>query len=147
MVKNERPFGGKVAFQPSDWSSFGVVANATNLSMGQINAAVGNGTFVFQPVEGKSAKFLLEYAMDRCSKKIKVNTNNLKSMELIGKPYNPLVLSIASTSNRDMRLDMGKSYSKTFPLQGVSLTYASAEEGKRQEVPKSKALRVEIKSN
>lgn len=125
----------------------GVVPNAINLSMPQINAAVGNGVFDFQPMDGKGAKVPMAMKWTDVRKKMQVNTNNLKSMDLYGKPYDPVRISIGSVSNRDMRLDMDKSYAKTFPLQGVSLDYFSLEERNRKEVPRTKALKVLLRPN
>lgn len=120
----------------------GVVANAINLSMGQINSAVGNGVFDFRPVSGKAAKVPMNMKWTDVRKKMKVNTNNLNSMDLYGKPYDPLKISITSVSHRDMRLDMDKAYAKTFPLQGISLDYFTLEERKRKEIPRSNALKI-----
>ncbi len=125
----------------------GVVADAKNLSMEKIKSAVGDGTFSFNPVSGKSAQVPMDLKWTDVRKKMKVNTNNLVSMELSGKPYDPVKISITSVSNRDMRLDMDKAYAKTFPLQGVSLQYFALEERKRQEVPKNNALKIILKPN
>ena len=125
----------------------GVVADAKNLSMERIKSVVGDGTFSFNPVSGKSAQVPMDLKWTDVRKKMKVNTNNLVSMELSGKPYDPVKISISSVSNRDMRLDMDKAYAKTFPLQGVSLQYFALEERKRQEVPKNKALKIILKPN
>ena len=125
----------------------GVVADAKNLSMEKIKSAVGDGTFSFNPVSGKSAQVPMDLKWTDVRKKMKVNTNNLVSMELSGKPYDPVKISITSVSNRDMRLDMDKAYAKTFPLQGVSLQYFALDERKRQEVPKNNALKIILKPN
>lgn len=125
----------------------GVVADAKNLPMEKVKSAVGDGTFSFNPVSGKSAQVPMDLKWTDVRKKMKVNTNNLVSMELSGKPYDPVIISISSVSNRDMRLDMDKAYAKTFPLQGVSLQYFALEERKRQEVPKNKALKIILKPN
>ena len=125
----------------------GVVPNAINLSMAEINAAVGNGVFDFQPVTGKGSRVPMNMKWTDVRKKMKVNTSNLKSMDLYGKPYDPVRISIGSVNNRDMRLDMDKSYAKTFPLQGVSLDYFPLQERNRKEVPRTKALKVTIRSN
>ena len=115
--------------------------------MEKIKSAVGDGTFSFNPVSGKSAQVPMDLKWTDVRKKMKVNTNNLVSMELSGKPYDPVKISITSVSNRDMRLDMDKAYAKTFPLQGVSLQYFALEERKRQEVPKNNALKIILKPN
>ena len=115
--------------------------------MEKIKYVVGDGTFGFNPLSGKSAKVPMDLKWTDVRKKMKVNTNNLVSMELSGKPYDPVKISISSVSNRDMRLDMDKAYAKTFPLQGVSLQYFALEERKRQEVPKNKALKITLKPN
>ena len=125
----------------------GVVADAKNLSLEKVKSAVGDGTFSFNPVSGKTAQVPMDLKWTDVRKKMKVNTNNLVSMELSGKPYDPVKISITSISNRDMRLDMDKAYAKTFPLQGVSLQYFALEERKRQEVPKNKALKIILKPN
>ena len=125
----------------------GVVADAKNLSMERIKSVVGDGTFSFNPVSGKSAQVPMDLKWTDVRKKMKVNTNNLVSMELSGKPYDPVKISISSVSNRDMRMDMDKAYAKTFPLQGVSLQYFALEERKRQEVPKNRALKIILKPN
>ena len=125
----------------------GVVGNAINLSMEKIKSVVGDGIFSFNPVSGKSTQVPMDLKWTDVRKKMKVNTNNLVSMELSGKPYDPVKISITSVSNRDMRLDMDKAYAKTFPLQGVSLQYFALEERKRKEVPQNKALKIILKPN
>ena len=124
----------------------GVVANAINMTMPQINAAVGNGTFEFQPVGGKATKVPMNMKWTDIRKKMKINTNNLQSFSVYGKPYDPFKATITSASIKGMRLDMDKSYAKTFPLQGVSYDYKSLEERNRKQIPKSNALKIILSS-
>ena len=124
----------------------GVVANAINMTMPQINAAVGNGTFEFQPVGGKATKVPMNMKWTDVRKKMKINTSNLQSFSVYGKPYDPFKATIKPASIKGMRLDMDKSYSKTFPLQGVSYDYKSLEERNRKQIPKSNALKIILSS-
>ena len=85
------------------------------------------GFLIFRPVSGKAAKVPMNMKWTDVRKKMKVNTNNLNSMDLYENSYDPLKISITSVSHRDMRLDMDKAYAKTFPLQGISLDYFTLE--------------------
>jgi hypothetical protein len=107
---------------------------------------VGNGTFEFQPVGGKATKVPMNMKWTDIRKKMKINTNNLQSFSVYGKPYDPFKATITSASIKGMRLDMDKSYAKTFPLQGVSYDYKSLEERNRKQIPKSNALKIILSS-
>lgn len=124
----------------------GVVPNAINMTMPQINAAVGNGTFEFQAVGGKPVKVPMNMKWTDVRKKMKINTNNLQSFSVYGKPYDPFKATVTSASIKGMSLDMDKSYAKTFPLQGVSYEYRSLEERNRKQIPKSNALKIILSS-
>ena len=124
----------------------GVVANAINMTMPQINTAVGNGTFEFHSLGGKATKVPMNMKWTDVRKKMKINTSNLQSFSVYGKPYDPFKATITSASIKGMRLDMDKAYAKTFPLQGVSYEYRSVEERNRKQIPKRNALKIILSS-
>ena len=69
---------------------------------------------------------------------------NLESVEASGKPYDPVKI-VVTPYVKDMKLSFNRSYSYTYPLQGLSLHYHSLE--KNTEIPSSRKLKINILPN
>ena len=112
------------------------------MQMNQINPVIGDGAFYAQPVEGKTVKLPLGVSWVDLMKKVPRGAlNNLKSMEAKGAPYDPVRI-VVTPFVKDMRLQYDRSYASTFPLQGMSLSYASLE--KKTEIPRNRALKINL---
>ena len=120
----------------------GTVPGVKNMQMNQINPVIGDGAFYAQPVEGKTVKLPLGVSWVDLMKKVPRGAlNNLKSMEAKGAPYDPVRI-VVTPFVKDMRLQYDRSYASTFPLQGMSLSYASLE--KKTEIPRNRALKINL---
>lgn len=121
-----------------------VSSDVRDMEMAKIKAIVGDGAFYFSPMEGKRTRIPFDQSWKDIRKKNNFNGNNLKLLEATGKPYEPVKINVSAVNFRNMRLDFDKAYTKTFPLQGISLTFGAEEETKRTEVPRSNALKINI---
>ena len=122
-------------------------SDVIDMEMAQIKAIVGDGAFYFSPMEGKRTRIPFDQSWKEIRKKNKINGNNLKLVEATGKPYMPLKINLYALNFRDMRLDFDKAYTKTYPLQGISLTYGLIEDRKQSEIPRSNALKITLSPN
>lgn len=120
----------------------GTVPKVKDMQMNKIKAVIGDGAFYAQPVDGKTVKLPFEVSWQDLMKKVPRGAlNNLKSIEAKGAPYDPIRI-VVTPFVKDMRLDYDRSYASTFPLQGMSLDYASVE--KRTEIPRNRALKINL---
>jgi hypothetical protein len=69
---------------------------------------------------------------------------NLKSVTAQGTPYDPIKIVITPFV-KDMKLAFDRSYSATFPLQGMSFYYHSLV--KKNEIPLNRALKINLMPN
>ena len=120
----------------------GTVPKVKDMQMNKIKAVIGDGAFYAQPVEGKSVKLPFDNSWQDLMKKVPRGAlNNLKSMEAKGAPYDPVRI-VVTPFTKDMKLAYDRSYASTYPLQGMSLSYASLE--KKTEIPRNRALKINI---
>jgi len=120
----------------------GTVPKVKDMQMNKIKAVIGDGAFYAQPVDGKTVKLPFEVSWQDLMKKVPRGAlNNLKSIEAKGAPYDPIRI-VVTPFVKDMRLDYDRSYASTFPLQGMSLGYASVE--KKSEIPRNRALKINL---
>ena len=110
--------------------------------MNEIKTVIGDGSFYAQPVDGKNIKLPFGDSWQDLMKKIPRGAlTNLKSFEAKGFPYDPLRI-VVTPFVKDMKLQYSRSYAYTYPLQGISLHYASLE--KKTEIPRSRALKINL---
>ena len=120
----------------------GTVPKVKDMAMNQIKPVIGDGSFYAQPVDGKNVKLPFADSWQDLMKKIPRGAlTNLKSFEAKGFPYDPLRI-VVTPFVKDMRLEYSRSYAYTYPLQGISLHYASLE--KKTEIPRSRALKINL---
>ena len=120
----------------------GTVPKVKDMAMNQIKPVIGDGSFYAQPVDGKNVKLPFGDSWQDLMKKIPRGAlTNLKSFEAKGFPYDPLRI-VVTPFVKDMRLEYSRSYAYTYPLQGISLHYASLE--KKTEIPRSRALKINL---
>ena len=120
----------------------GTVPKVKDMAMNQIKPVIGDGSFYAQPVDGKNVKLPFADSWQDLMKKIQRGAlTNLKSFEAKGFPYDPLRI-VVTPFVKDMRLEYSRSYAYTYPLQGISLHYASLE--KKTEIPRSRALKINL---
>ena len=120
----------------------GTVPKVKDMQMNKIKAVIGDGAFYAQPVEGKSVKLPFDNSWQDLMKKVPRGAlNNLKSMEAKGAPYDPVRI-VVTPFTKDMKLAYDRSYASTYPLQGMSLSYASLE--KKTEIPRNRALKINL---
>ena len=123
----------------------GTVPKVKDMAMNQIKPVIGDGAFYAQPVEGKSVKLPFDTSWQDLMKKVPRGAlNNLKSMEAKGTPYDPVRI-VVTPFTKDMKLEYDRSYASTYPLQGMSLSYASVE--KKTEIPRNRALKINLLPN
>ena len=120
----------------------GTVPKVKDMAMNQIKPVIGDGSFYAQPVDGKNVKLPFGDSWQDLMKKIPRGAlTNLKSFEAKGFPYDPLRI-VVTPFVKDMKLEYSRSYAYTYPLQGISLHYASLE--KKTEIPRSRALKINL---
>ena len=120
----------------------GTVPKVKDMQMNKIKAVIGDGAFYAQPVDGKSVKLPFEVSWQDLMKKVPRGAlNNLKSFEAKGAPYDPVRI-VVTPFVKDMRLEYDRSYASMYPLQGMSLGYASLE--KKTEIPRNRALKINL---
>ena len=120
----------------------GTVPKVKDMQMNKIKAVIGDGAFYAQPVDGKSVKLPFDSSWQDLMKKVPRGAlNNLKSMEAKGAPYDPVRI-VVTPFTKDMRLEYDRSYASMYPLQGMSLGYASLE--KKTEIPRNRALKINL---
>ena len=120
----------------------GTVPKVKDMAMNEIKTVIGDGSFYAQPVDGKNIKLPFGDSWQDLMKKIPRGAlTNLKSFEAKGFPYDPLRI-VVTPFVKDMKLQYSRSYAYTYPLQGISLHYASLE--KKTEIPRSRALKINL---
>ena len=123
----------------------GTVPKVKDMAMNQINPVIGDGAFFADPVDGKKIQLPFGESWVSIMKKLKRGAlGNLESVEASGKPYDPVKI-VVTPYVKDMKLSFNRSYSYTYPLQGLSLHYHSLE--KNTEIPSSRKLKINILPN
>ena len=120
----------------------GVVPGVKDMTMNQIKPIIGDGAYYASPTEGKTIRLPMGDSWVNLMKKVPRGAlGNLKSVEAKGLPYNPLKI-VVTPYVKDMRLVFDRSYSHTYPLQGMSLYYYSLV--KKTEIPRNRALKINL---
>jgi hypothetical protein len=120
----------------------GTVPKVKNMAMNQIKPVIGDGAFYAQPIEGKTVKLPFGDSWVDLMKNVKRGAlSNLKSFEAKGTPYDPMRI-VVTPFVKEMKLEYSRTYSYTYPLQGMSLRYTSLE--KKTEIPRSRALKINL---
>ena len=105
----------------------GTVPKVKDMAMNKIKNVIGDGAFYAQPVEGKTVKLPFGDSWVELMKNVKRGAlSNLKSFEAKGAPYDPMRI-VVTPFVKDMKLEYSRTYSYMYPLQGISLHYASLE--------------------
>lgn len=120
----------------------GTVPKVRDMAMNKIKNVIGDGAFYAQPVEGKTVKLPFGDSWVELMKNVKRGAlSNLKSFEAKGAPYDPMRI-VVTPFVKDMKLEYSRTYSYMYPLQGISLHYASLE--KKTEIPLNRALKINL---
>ena len=123
----------------------GTVPKVRDMAMNKIKNVIGDGAFYAQPVEGKTVKLPFGDSWVELMKNVKRGAlSNLKSFEAKGAPYDPMRI-VVTPFVKDMKLEYSRTYSYMYPLQGISLHYASLE--KKTEIPLNRALKINLLPN
>ena len=113
--------------------------------MSAIKPVIGDGAILASPVEGKTIQLPMGVSWVDLMKKVKRGAlGNLKSVTAQGTPYDPIKIVITPFV-KDMKLAFDRSYSATFPLQGMSFHYHSLV--KKNEIPLNRALKINLMPN
>lgn len=123
----------------------GVVPKVKDMAMSSIKPVIGDGAILASPVEGKTIQLPMGVSWVELMKKVKRGAlGNLKSVTAQGTPYDPVKIVITPYV-KDMKLAFDRSYSSTFPLQGMSFHYHSLL--KKNEIPLNRALKINLMPN
>jgi hypothetical protein len=123
----------------------GVVPKVKDMAMSAIKPVIGDGAILASPVEGKTIQLPMGVSWVDLMKKVKRGAlGNLKSVTAQGTPYDPIKIVITPFV-KDMKLAFDRSYSATFPLQGMSFYYHSLV--KKNEIPLNRALKINLMPN
>ena len=119
----------------------GIVPNSRNLSMKEIMPYIGDGSLVLKPASGKTRLYPFKEKWAITNTKYKGQKfGGLESASLMGSPYGNRISFMATDSG--MRFGKDVDYGKTFPFQGLSLTYSNGSSPKA--IPQNRAYRVLI---
>ena len=123
----------------------GVVPKVKDMAMSAIKPVIGDGAILASPVEGKTIQLPMGVSWVDLMKKVKRGAlGNLKSVTAQGTPYDPIKIVITPFV-KDMKLAFDRSYSATFPLQGMNFYYHSLV--KKNEIPLNRALKINLMPN
>ena len=123
----------------------GVVPKVKDMAMSAIKPVIGDGAIFASPVEGKTIQLPMGESWVDLMKKVKRGAlGNLKSVAAQGTPYDPVKIVITPYV-KDMKLAFDRSYSATYPLQGMTFHYHSLV--KKNEIPLNRALKINLMPN
>jgi len=121
----------------------GLISDAKNATADKVNSIVGDAYLSLRPQSGKPQKYPFDEQWTVTKKKYAgEKLGALKSLTIEGYPYGDNKLTAIPFNTSGMSFGYGFGYGLVFPFQGLHFYYAGADEKYRQEIPKSRALKV-----
>lgn len=121
----------------------GLISDAKNASVDKVKSIVGDAYLSLRPQSGKPQKYPFDVQWTVTKKKYAGEKSGaLKSLTVEGFPYGDTKLTAIPFNTSGMNFGYGYSYGMVFPFQGLHFNYSGADERYRQEIPKSRGLKV-----
>jgi len=121
----------------------GLIQDAKNVTADKMEEIVGDAYLSLRPQSGKPQKYPFREQWTVTKKKYAgEKLGALKSMTIEGYPYGNTKLTVIPMNTSGMNFGYGYGYGMQFPFQGLHFAYSGNEERFRQEIPKSRALKV-----
>ena len=121
----------------------GLIQDAKNVTADKMEEIVGDAYLSLRPQSGKPQKYPFREQWTVTKKKYAgEKLGALKSMTVEGYPYGNTKLTVIPMNTSGMNFGYGYGYGMQFPFQGLHFAYSGNEERFRQEIPKSRALKV-----
>ncbi len=123
----------------------GLIPDAKNATNQKVKEIVGDASVSLRPQSGTLRQFPYKEQWTITKKKFQGEKfNTLQSMIFAGFPYGKNKLTVINPSTSDMNIGYSYGYGVLFPFQGMSITYGGRAGKYSQEIPKSRALKIEI---
>ncbi len=121
----------------------GLIQDAKNVTADKMEKIVGDAYLSLRPQSGKPQKYPFKEQWTVTKKKYAgEKLGALKSMTVEGYPYGDTKLTAIPMNTSGMNFGYGYSYGMQFPFQGLHFVYSGNEDRFKQEIPKSRALKV-----
>ena len=123
----------------------GLISDAKNATNQKVKEIVGDASVSLRPQSGTLRQFPYKEQWTITKKKFQGEKfSTLQSMIFAGFPYGKNKLTVINQSTSDMRIGYNYGYGVLFPFQGMTINYGGRAGKYSQEIPKSRALKIEI---
>jgi len=123
----------------------GLIPDAKNATNQKVKEIVGDASVSLRPQSGTLRQFPYKEQWTITKKKFQGEKfSTLKSMIFAGFPYGKNKLTVINQSTSDMSIGYHYGYGVLFPFQGMTINYGGRAGKYSQEIPKSRALKIEI---
>ena len=123
----------------------GLISDAKNATNQKVKEIVGDASVSLRPQSGTLRQFPYKEQWTITKKKFQGEKfSTLQSMIFAGFPYGKNKLTVINQSTSDMNIGYHYGYGVLFPFQGMTINYGGRAGKYSQEIPKSRALKIEI---